>query len=122
MKQKSFTINTKPLDQTYLIGSSPLSVGLPTYAWTPPQATTNFIYDLVNPPNFITITDSPLEIQVSTSDYSNTGSYTILIVTTETYSGLKDTQKFNLVVTCVTAIAPSSQIQTIVYFIGDDQI
>lgn len=62
MKAKSIIIDKKPSDQTYLIGSSPLAVKLPTFTWSLPQATTKFTYGLLDAPDFITITDFLQEI------------------------------------------------------------
>jgi hypothetical protein len=43
-------------------------------------------------------------------------------MTTETNSGLTDTKSFTMLVTCVTAISPSSSMASITYFIGDTSI
>jgi hypothetical protein len=53
---------------------------------------------------------------------SDIGTYTINIETTETNSGLKDTRSFNLLVTCVSAIAPSAPLPDVVYYITDPAI
>jgi len=53
---------------------------------------------------------------------SNTGIYTISVKTTETNSGLSDTQSFTLVVTCVQAIAPTAALADVLYYITDPGI
>ena len=108
MKAISITVDTMPSDQTYLIGSSPLFIDLPTYTWNRPQATTNFDYALINAPSFITLTNSPKAILIWTGDYSDTGTFRVYIKTTETYSELTEIEVLVLYVTCVTAIAPST--------------
>lgn len=116
----AITVATQPANQTYLIGSATLSVNLPTYTWFPTQSLTSFAYTLVSPPTFVIIIGS--QIKISSSTFSDTGLYTITVLTTETYSGLTDTKTFSLLVTCVTAITPSTPMSSITYFIGDTSI
>jgi hypothetical protein len=104
----SITNTTTPVNQTYLIGSPTLILNLPTYTWDPIKSLASFTSVLVDAPSFVSIADSPLKIQVQTSTYNNTGSYTITIKTTENNSGLTDTKSFTLLVTCVSAIITSS--------------
>ena len=70
----------------------------------------------------MTIGGSPAKIQIFTSTTSDTGTYTVSIKTTETNSGLTDTKNFSLLVKCVTAIAPSSSLTEVVYYITDPAI
>lgn len=116
----AITVATQPANQTYLIGSATLSVNLPTYTWFPTQSLTSFAYTLVSPPTFVIIIGS--QIKISSSTFSDTGLYTITVLTTETYSGLTDTKTFSLLVTCITAITPSTPMSSITYFIGDTTI
>jgi hypothetical protein len=58
----SITNATIPANQTYLIGSTTLSVNLPTYTWYPTQSLTSFTYAVVGSPSFVTIAGSPFKI------------------------------------------------------------
>lgn len=58
----SITVATIPSNQTYLIGSTTLSVNLPTYTWYPTQSSTSFSYVLIGAPSFVTIAGSPQKI------------------------------------------------------------
>ena len=62
MDCSSITNVTKPTDQTYSVGSVNLSLSLPTFIWTPSQATTSFTYNILSGPTFVTISGSPLQI------------------------------------------------------------
>ena len=70
----------------------------------------------------MTVGGSPAKIQIFTSKQSDIGTYTVSIETTETNSGLKDTRNFNLLVTCVSAIAPSAPLTDVVYYITDPAV
>ena len=61
-----------------------------------------------------------MQIKIVTSMWSDTGAFKINILTTETYSGLTDTITFNVYVTCLSAIEPTSTpMQPIIYYITD---
>ncbi len=55
----SITNVTMIANQTYLIGSSILSLNLPTYTWYSTQSLTSFTYFLVGTPSFVAIAGSP---------------------------------------------------------------
>ena len=97
-------------------------VDLPKYTWYPTQSATVFTYAITAGPSFVTVGGSPTKIQIFTSTPSDIGTYTVSIKTTETNSGLTDTRSFNLLVTCVSAIAPSSALTDVVYYINDPAI
>jgi hypothetical protein len=90
---------------------------LPTYAWFPTQSATSFSYALISPPSFASIAGSPQKIQIYSTNTANTGTYTIMILTTETNSGLTNSQSFTLQVNCITAITPSPALSAVTYFI-----
>lgn len=121
MKATAITAVSVPPNQTYRVGDPMLFVNLPTYSQTPPQSTVVYSYSLITPPGFVVIDGSPLKIQIQTAVYSNTGIYTISILTTETRTGITDTKNFQLLVSCVQSIS-TGVMTPITYWIGDPLI
>lgn len=115
MNATSISLSTAPANQIYAVNQATLFVDLPTYTWYPTQSTTFFTVAKTAGPSFVTIGGNPLKIQIYTTTTSNTGTYTVTIQTTETYSGLTGTASFNLVVSCVQSIAPASALANVVY-------
>lgn len=74
-------------------------------------------------PAFVTIDSStqPPRVKIQTAAYSDTGTYTIEVVVTETNSGVVDVQTFQLLVTCLTALAPVPKAD-VEYYISDPAI
>jgi len=80
------------------VNAAMLLVSLPTYTWYPTQSHTVFTYQITAGPAFVTLGGSPLKIQIYTTTGASTGNYSVTIKTTETNSGLNNSQSFNLLV------------------------
>jgi hypothetical protein len=122
MDATSITLNdgTSPGDQVYAINDSMLELDVPTYSWFPTQSPTVFTYSLTSGPSFVTISGSKIQIHsTDPTDTGLTGLFTITILTTETNSGLTNSQSFGLQVNCVTAITPSPALGTEAYYVTD---
>jgi hypothetical protein len=122
MDATSITLNdgTVPSDQVYSINDSMLELDVPTYSWFPTQSPTVFTYSLTSGPSFVTISGSKIQIHsTDPTDTGLTGLFTITILTTDTNSGLTNSQSFGLQVNCVTAITPSPALGTEAYYVTD---
>ena len=68
------------------------------------------------------MTISGSNINIQTNVYTDTGTYTIQVKTSETHSTLSDIKTFTLVVSCVQTIAPASALADVIYYISDTAI
>jgi hypothetical protein len=105
-----------------MVNDPAMLVNLPTYNWYPTQSHTAFTYTKTAGPSFVTISGSPLKIQIYTTAGIDTGYYTVTIRTTETNSGLSNDRSFSLLVKCVQSMVPSTTLVDVTYWITDPVI
>ena len=92
------------------------------YSHSPSDREVDFDYELVSPPSFVSMdkTGEQHTVKVATSSHGHTGVYTVEVKVTEKLSGLTDSQKFTLTVSCVKTVSAKDTVSQSIYYISDD--
>lgn len=117
---------TNILDLTYLVSDPAVSLSVPEYEVLPVNANTRCFHALgASTPSFVTLIGSPYgspTIQISTTDVTDTGVYSIDVIYTDEFSGIQKTDTFVLTISCVRAITPTAPLAALTYWITDAAI
>ena len=93
----------------YNIGSPKVLLDVPKYEVIPVNADRQLVYSLApSTPTFVTLipnTNGLPTIQIVASSNNDLGEYTITVIVTEVFSGIKVTESFKLNVSCVEEIS-----------------
>jgi hypothetical protein len=113
-------------DLNYTIYSPKVVLDVPKYEVFPVDADKKLVYSLdPSTPAFVTLVpnaNGELTIQIISSSNDDLGVYTITVILTEAFSGIKVTESFTLTVSCVTKISQYYFLSPVIYFIRDADI
>ena len=102
----------------YTVSAVKLEIDVPTYTHYPTQSTVAYTYAVKNSdPSFVKIEGT--QIVIHTTSGADSDEYTVVITTTETYSGLNDDVEFKLLVKCVQSITWEDSVEAVTYYIFD---
>ena len=105
----------------YTVSAVKLEIDVPTYTHYPTQSTVAYTYAVKNSdPSFVQIEGT--KIVIHTTSGADSDEYTVVITTTETYSGLTDDVEFKLLVKCVQSITLDADLEPVTYYIKEEAI
>jgi hypothetical protein len=117
---------TSITDFTYTINENQVQVSVPLFTPLPADADLHYVYSLhASCPSFVTLSDQSNALPnllIESSSNSDLGTYDIIIVITETFSGVTASSNFELTVACVTQISNASTIQATTYYVRDNAV
>lgn len=118
----SIISGTETPDATYLIGDPAMYLPVPQYDKFPSYVDVQFTYQVVTPVPFAEIYIDPIlgpKVQLQTTNPLDFGYYTLELLTLEEFSGLTHTSFFNVQVTCVRSITPTTTVPDFTYYVYD---
>lgn len=113
-------VSAIPSPQRYRAGQGVLLVDPPVYSPVPSNGYMTLSYTIVTgSPSFVTIqAGPPAMVKILTLSYSNVGTYTVSVKTTDTTTSINQTTQFSLIVYCLSSLTPVTHAD-VVYYIGD---